>query len=326
MATLDTNDPKILQTYETIRAGDSGTDWMILSVLPKLPGQNLQVLSVLASGAGGIQEFQKEFGQGEVPLYGYVKHENKFYLVECVPEQTTNRALAFTYGKQINALLKEHDSEISITSPSDLLETPLTPTRVPLHSSSSSNILPGKALNQSTSSLSSDKGEDAQEEVARRVREHTAWKEQLKEEAARKVKAAAEERVKEQQWLKEKTAKERSIKESYKAQYQTMEDKNRKGAILSNWLDQLTSDNRYWRKRWMVIHHTHLHLYKDQNSTKPIQIIDLRNSAVTDSGQEWYLPNTFTVREGSAEHVLRAEGREDFLRAVAAVERAASKL
>lgn len=63
-----------------------------------------------------------------------------------------------------------------------------------VNSQASSSMLPGKGMGMSTSSLSSDKGEDAHEEAANRIREHALMKQKLKEEGERKLKAIAEAR------------------------------------------------------------------------------------------------------------------------------------
>ncbi|KAI9090188.1 hypothetical protein DFS34DRAFT_637935 [Phlyctochytrium arcticum] len=318
---VDTSDPKIVSTYDAIRGG-ADTDWMILGLLPSLPGQSGHALGVASSGVNGLAELQVELSLGaDGPQYAYMRHNEKLHIIEYIPDvlpSGVSKTVLNHIGKFINNTFKERDIELTLNSTQDLDST----LQRTLMSGSSTNVLGGKAFGQSTSSLSSDKDmdESGQEE---RVRQNMAETLKIKEEGVAKMRVLVEERIRYQAFFRERAAKEKAVKEAYKAQYQTLEEKNRKGPILSNWLDQLTPDGRFWRKRWLVVHVSHIHLYKDHTSLKPIMTIDMHKATVRDAREEWYLPDVMSVRDAAgSEYILRAEKREEYLRLVAAIERA----
>ncbi|KAJ3155277.1 hypothetical protein HDU86_004367 [Geranomyces michiganensis] len=251
MATpLDIEDPRIVTTYNAIRGTDGSTDWMILAVAPRLPGSTKDVLTVMGSGTGGLEEFQAEIAQAPLTGYGYLKHDNKFLFVDIVPEQLSgaDRIVARKYGKQIQTVLKEYDSNLTITSGVD----PSTPgsdiqaaalnidasgarKRAPSVTSQNSSFKAGVSSTSLTSELAMD---SALEEYAKRIRENAAGRERHKEEAERKLKALSDQRAKEAQWAAEKEEKERKMKESFKAEFQAFEDSTRKVWHTSRWGEQ----------------------------------------------------------------------------------------
>ncbi|KAI8912973.1 hypothetical protein DFJ77DRAFT_63389 [Powellomyces hirtus] len=200
---LDTSDPKILATYEEIRGESGSADWMILAVAPRLPGATKDIVNVLESGVGGLDEFQQHVGTAAFTGYGYVKHENKFVFAEILPEQLggADRTLAKKYAKQIMAVLPEHDSTMVVTTGTDKAESPLmhpsidasgVRKRAPSETSQSSAMFQGK-MALSATSLTSEL-DTSHEDHLKRIRENTISKERYKEEVERKLKVIADQR------------------------------------------------------------------------------------------------------------------------------------
>ncbi|KAJ3013733.1 hypothetical protein HKX48_005544 [Thoreauomyces humboldtii] len=344
MATqLDLEDPRITSTYNDIRSGTSTTDWMILAVAPQLPGQKKDMLSVLGSGSGGLEEFQQQAASFATTGYGYLKHDNKLVFIEIVPEQLSGaqRTVARKYGKQISSVLKDFDTSLTITSGSELLESPVfSPSvdaivnanrkRAPSETSNTaqSPLFPGKSA-LSTSSLTSD-ADLLAEESLRKIKENTQARDRAREDANRKLKAILEQRQvvslprenREQQWAKEKETRERQLKDTFKAEYQAFEESTRKDHVLGAWADQMTSDGKFWRRRWIVIQGTSMKVFADGASIKPLATIDLKQASIRDSQDIYYLPYTFTLRDAvGKEHTLHSGDARQHLQTVAAVER-----
>ncbi|KAI9005363.1 hypothetical protein BC832DRAFT_486210 [Gaertneriomyces semiglobifer] len=227
---LDLSDPKIAATYEEIRSGQNAIDWMVLSFLPKLPGVHTgDVLSVIASGPGGVNSFQEELGRlGDSAVYGFLKHDQRFFYVELIPEKPIGlaRSTAVTYGKEIGGLLREHDAEVHVSSATELNSQLLV---LQCKSSPGPNVLLGRSITSaSNNSLSSDKNEDVSEDFARRLQDNAQVKQRLREKADGLLKTAADERSKEDQWFKQKRAKENEMKEDYMKQYKITQERTPK--------------------------------------------------------------------------------------------------
>ncbi|KAJ3172184.1 hypothetical protein HDU88_006999 [Geranomyces variabilis] len=334
-AQLDLGDPRIVSTYNEIRGADGTADWMILAVAPRLPGSAKDVLTVMGTGIGGLDEFQTQISQAPLTGYGYLKHDNKFLFVEIVPEQLSgaDRIIARKYGKQIQTVLKDYDSSLTITSGvnpstsgSDIQAAALSidaagaRKRAPSVTSENSAFKAGVSSTSLTSELAMDSWA---EEHAKRLRDNAAGRERYKEEAERKLKALSDQRAKEAQWLAEKEAKEQAMKDSFKAEFQAYEDSTRKDHVLGKWLDQASAGGRFWQRRYVEIQGPSIRLFKEGSSNQDaIVTIDLRSASVRSARDTCYLPHTFVVCDASGrEHTLHALDSKDYLQSVAAVER-----
>ncbi|KAJ3284249.1 hypothetical protein HK104_010033 [Borealophlyctis nickersoniae] len=360
---IDLSSPRIGGTFEEIQLGGS-TNWMLLGPLPALPGQSNAKETIGYEGKDGISEFKTTLSAvAHNVAWGVMREKGTVLLVEFISNDVqkmmtaSKRANYVAIGKQIAASFA-HTHELSISSPTELTDSAIgealsaRPSRKPsaLNTASSKRAsvdpdsespttpTPGKFAASSTSSLSlassaglgsydrltesdADLVASQAEESLRRQEELREKKRKTREASELRMRIFEEEQSREMRWQNEWKSTEQKLIAEHKRILGSAQ-----APPMGHWLNQLTPDGRFWKRRWVTPEGHSLRIFKDSNARQPIQVIDLRSPvSIQNAKENYYFVNSFTLSASDGEHTFLADERSWYIHSIAVIEKASGK-